>query len=298
MGLLAVASARSPGLTTAAVALSMSWPGKVILAELDPDGGTIAASRAANPDPGLKTLAAAGRHYLSPGLVTSNVQQLPGGLAVLMGPASPDRCVAALTALNPAGLGETLRAIPGVDVIADCGRIDSNSPALPVVRQANAVVFVVRPTLVDIVGLRGRLETLDLPPATPAGIAVVNFGPHDVDDVAAAFTVPVLGTLEWDPRAASALNEGRRVLGRSKLLQSAESLAAALSLQLGADRDQSSHLDVAEPVLAGTANGGSREDGRWHGPGDGPSQSIPSPAWAAPGGTPAGPMTAGSGAEL
>lgn len=290
MALLAMVSARSAGLTTSALALAASWPRKVLLAELDPDGGTIAAGRAANPDPGLKTLAAAGRHYLSAGLVTSNVQALPGGLEVLMSPASPDRCVAALSALNPVGLGETLRAIPGSDVIADCGRIDSSSPALPVIHQADAVIFLVRPTLVDIVGLRGRLETLELRPTTRAGIAVVKNGPNGIADVAAAFRLPVVGTLEWDPRAASALTEGRHLRGRCKLMQAAERIAADLAAQLQAVGSTDEEVadstvcaddrpEEAPPPLTVPARGG-----------------IPSPAWTAPGEPASDPTSAGWGA--
>lgn len=292
MALLAIASARSAGLTTSALALAASWPRKVLLAELDPDGGTIAAGRAANSDPGLKTLAAAGRHYLSPGLITSNTQEFPGGTAVLMSPASPDRCIAALTALNSVGLGETLKAISGLDVIADCGRIDSSSPALPVVHQADAVIFVVRPTLVDIVGLRGRLETMELRSTVRAGIAVVKNGPHGIDDVAAAFRLPVVGSLEWDPRAASALGEGRRVLGRSKLMQAAQRLASDLAAQLQAAgtanqdvEDSTAWVDVrqddASHPLQASAHGG-----------------IPSPAWTAPGEPASEPTSSGWGAAL
>jgi hypothetical protein len=255
----------------------MLWPRRALLAELDPDGGTIGSARAAAPDPGLKTLAASGRHYLSPGLVASNVQALPNGLLVLMSPASPDRCVAALAALNLVGLGETLRSIAGCDVIADCGRIDSSSPALHVVHEADAVIFVVRPTLVDIVGLRGRLETLDLQPTARAGIVVVKQGPHQVEDVSAAFTVPVVGTLEWDPRAAAALREGRRVLGRSKLMQSAERLAADLASQL-VPEGNSAHTESSTAPAAGSGTG---QDWR-EAPSSGrppPAASMPSPAW-------------------
>lgn len=232
MALVAFASARSPGLTTSTLALALSWPRPVLLAELDPAGGTIAGWRAANPDPGLKTLAASGRHYLSPSLVTEHTQSLPNGVMVMMSPPSPDRCAAAFAALNPVGLADTLRSIPDRDVLADCGRIHSNSPALPIVREADAVIFVIRAALVDIVGLRARLETLELQPGFRGGIVVVKGGPLTVEDVAAAFTLPVIGTLEWDPRAASALNEGRLLLGRSKLAPAAHKLADDLSAQL------------------------------------------------------------------
>jgi hypothetical protein len=291
MALVALASARSPGLTTSALALALSWPepGRVLLAELDPDGGTIAERHAANPDPGLNTLAASGRHYLSPGMVTSNLQRLPGGLPVLLSSASPDRCVAALAALNPVGLGETLRDVPGFDVLADCGRIDSNSPALPVLREADAVIFVVRATLEDIVGLRARLETLDLARGTRAGIVVVDSGPHKVEDVAAAFTLPVVGALAWDTRAATALSEGRHVLGSSKLMRSAERLAADLAAQIGSEMVTGPAADNSGPLpphnAQGMADQGVRVEmpssQRPPGPPAVPS-SVPSPAWTTP----------------
>jgi hypothetical protein len=254
----------------------MGWPGPVLLAEVDPDGGTIGAARAAATDPGLKTLAAAGRHYLSPGLITSNTQTLEGGLAVLMSPPSPDRCVAALAALNPVGLGQTLRDLDGVDVIADCGRIDSHSPALPVVLEADAVIFVVRPTLVDIVGLRGRLETLELPPTTRAGVAVVDSGPHGAEDVAAAVEVPVVGRLDWDPKAAAALKEGRLVVGRSPLLASAKRLAVSLAGQLD-------HADAGNPE-PGESPGlvDLRPSDGSPAPTSSVSSGVPSPAWSPP----------------
>jgi hypothetical protein len=237
MGLVALASARSPGVTTMAVALAATWPERrrAVLAELDPDGGTLAGSVAANPDPGLTSLAAAGRHYLSPELIVSNFQQLPNGQLVLLAPPSPDRTVAALRALSPVGLGETLAALPGFDVLADCGRIDSASPALAVLQRADAAIFVIRPTAADVVGLRDRLETLDLrAPQLRVGIVVVDHGPHSAEEVTRAFRMPVIGTVAWDPRGAEILAEGRRPSASSKLLRSAAVVASDVAGQVPA----------------------------------------------------------------
>jgi hypothetical protein len=266
MALIALASARSPGLTTAAVAIASGWPAprRAVLAELDPDGGTLAGRHAANPEPGLKTLAAAGRHYLSPAMVIESLQHLPAGLPVLLSPPSPDRTVAALAALSPVGLGETLRCLPGFDVLADCGRIDSNSPALPTLREADAVVFVVRSTTEDIVGLRDRLETLDLTSTQlRAGIVVVDSGPHRPGEVAGAFRLPVIGTLDWDPRTAEAICESRRLPHASKLMRSAARVAADLAAQLPA------------PAAAVDPRAGLRP----YPPPPPPSTGAPSPAW-------------------
>jgi hypothetical protein len=237
MGLIALASARSPGLTTLALALAATWPEprKTAVVELDPDGGTLAASVAANPDPGLTSLAAAGRHYLSPELIASNLQQLPNGQPVLLAPPSPDRTVAALKALSPVGLGETLQSLAGFDVLADCGRIDSASPALGILQHADAAIFVIRPTVADVVGLRDRLQTLDLSsPQLQAGIVIVMHGPHTAQESGRAFRLPVIGTIAWDPRGAEILAEGRHPPASSKLLRSAASVASDLAAQIPA----------------------------------------------------------------
>ena len=237
MGLVALASARSPGLTTLAVALAAIWPEprRAVVVELDPDGGTLASSVSANPDPGLTSLAASGRRYLSPELIVSNFQQLPNGQAVLLAPPSPDRTVADLRALSAVGLGETLASLPGFDVLADCGRIDSVSPALSVLQQANAAIFVIRPTVADVVGLRDRLETLDLrSPQLQAGIIVINHGPHASEEVARVFRLPVIGTIAWDPRSAEILAEGRRPPASSKLLRTAAAVASDVAGQIPA----------------------------------------------------------------
>ena len=237
MGLVALASARSPGLTTLAVALAATWPEprRAVVAELDPDGGTLAGSVAAHPDPGLTSLAASGRHYLSPELIVSNFQQLPNGLPVLLAPPSPDRTVADLRALSAVGLGETLASLPGFDVLADCGRIDSVSPALAVLQQADAAIFVIRPTVADVVGLRDRLETLDLrSPQLQAGIVVIDHGPHTSEEVARSFRLPVIGTIAWDPRSAEILAEGRRPPASSKVLRTAAVVASDVAGQIPA----------------------------------------------------------------
>lgn len=235
MALVAFGSVRSPGLTTSVLALAASWPEDrpAILAELDPDGGTIAARRAANPDPGLKTLAACGRHYLSPPMVLDNTQRLSNGTPVLLAPPSPDRTVAALAALTPVGLGEVLRSLPGFDVLADCGRIDSRSPALATMGDADVAIFVIRPTVGDIVGLRDRLETLEVSSARlRAGIVTVGDGPISASEIAETVRLPVISTLEWDSRSADSICEGRRLPPSSKLFRSAQRLAADLAGQL------------------------------------------------------------------
>jgi hypothetical protein len=143
------------------------------------------------------------------------------------------------------GLGETLAALPGFDVLADCGRIDSASPALGVLQQANAAIFVVRPTVADVVGLRDRLETLDLrsSPQLQAGLIVIDHGPHTSEEVATAFRLPVIGTIAWDPKCAEVLAAGRHPSATSKLLRSAAIVAADIAGQIPAAADRPAFVD-------------------------------------------------------
>jgi hypothetical protein len=236
MALIAFASARSPGLTTTVTALAATWPAprRALVVELDPDGGTLAARHATSPDPGLNSLAAAGRHYLWVNTVTAHLQQLPDGIPVLVAPPSPDRTVAAIETLNRVDLPGVLRSLPGFDVLVDCGRIDSRSVALPTLRAADAVIFVVRAALDDVIALQHRLQTLDLSRQAKAGIVAVGDHPYRREELAAAFTLPVVGVVDWDPRSAQTLGEGRRPGGASKLLKSAGRLAADVAAQVPA----------------------------------------------------------------
>lgn len=229
MALVALASNRSPGLTTTALALSSVWPvpRQVAVAELDPSGGTIAARQVVAHDPGLLALAAAGSHHLTEDLVLDHLQRLQAGTTVLLGPPCPDRAAAALRATVTTGLLPLLRSLPGLDVVADCGRVDAGSPARPVLDEADLCVFVARPTTQDIIGLDHRLQTLGPDPARSA-VAVIGDRPYPPEEVARVTGLRLLGTIAHDPRAADRLADGVGGVGRSSLLRSAATLADCL----------------------------------------------------------------------
>lgn len=225
MALVAFGSNRSPGMTTAILALAAAWPAprRAVVAELDPDGGTIAGRQVLPHDPGLISLAAAGSHGLHPDLIGAAVQQLANGTLALMAPPGPDRVTASLDALGAEALGRTLGALPGLDVLADCGRVDRRSPSLGCLQEADAAVFVVRSSIQDVVGLQHRLQTLDVGASTCA-IVVVGRHPYPPGEIAEAFAIPVIGVIDHDPRGAEALGTGGRP-DRSRLMRSAETLA-------------------------------------------------------------------------
>ena len=147
--MVALGSVRSCGVTTLALALAATWPKDrpVLLVEADPAGGTLAAASGWPPEPSLVSLAAAARHALDPDLVWEHCQELPGGAAVLTGPASADQARSALGML--AGLSNDLGMLD-TDVLVDCGRLDPGAPGAGAFEGADAVVLAARPRLADL----------------------------------------------------------------------------------------------------------------------------------------------------
>jgi hypothetical protein len=141
MAYIAFASAKgSPGVTTTVAALAATWPQgrRLLLAELDPAGGDLAVRFDLAPEPGLVTLAAAGRRALDERTLLAHTQVIPGhgrhdahAPRVLPAPVSADQATAALVALRGrlAPVLEALPTIDGTDVLVDCGRLDPGSPA-------------------------------------------------------------------------------------------------------------------------------------------------------------------------
>lgn len=225
-----IAAKGAHGASTSALAVASVWPAdrKVLFAELDPAGGDLVARFGLPPDPGVVQLGAAFRHALSAEEVWTHTQMLPGGVPVLVGPATASQG----HALGPLWehLAPVLAALPDADVIADCGRLDTGSPACEVARAADVVVVCARPSLEGVAHLRARLGV----PVGDAPVEIVLLGdePYSAADVEAALNVKVIGVLSRDERGARLLNgeAGKAaVLNRSPLLRSARSVAAGIS---------------------------------------------------------------------
>lgn len=230
-GLVAVAQARSSGVTTTALALGLCWPRPALLAELDPAGGVLAARFGLSPSPGLLSLAAGGHVTATP--VLSHTQPL-GGLPAVLGPVGPEAAAAALGQLLP-GLAGAFGAA-GVDVIADCGRLGSGpGPTASVLPTAALVVLVARPSADGVADLRHRLNALPSEVRSRVVVALIGAEPYPPAEVAAVLDVEVAGTLAWDPSAADLLASGVTGglrLSRSALWRSARGLADTLARRL------------------------------------------------------------------
>jgi hypothetical protein len=161
MALIVIAADKgAPGVTTTALALAAVWPRPVLLAECDPSGGDLVyrfpASHGSSLDPrrGLLTLAVAARRGLQPGQLWDHTQKLSGGLDVLTGVINAEQGAGLGTLWGP--LGELFAALPGGDVIADCGRLGPDGPQYDLLAQADVALLVTRPNAGDVIRLRDR----------------------------------------------------------------------------------------------------------------------------------------------
>lgn len=252
MSLVALAADKgSPGVTTTAVALGALWPRRAVVAELDPSGGDLAlrlrapGGAALQPSRGLVSYAAAVRRGSAP--LREHTQQVQGGLEVLLGLETAEQA-AGLTGLW-SGVAGGFRRVQGADVLADCGRLGPGSPALDVLRRADLVLLLTKPSLGAVVHLRDRLSVLAeelVRDGRPPDVGVLVLAPlrHDsaAGEVAAVLEqsgidVPVLGRVVDDPDGAAGLRgEPVKRLDRTWLVRSAREVALLLDARLAATR--------------------------------------------------------------
>ena len=244
MSLVALASAKgSPGVSTATLAMALTWPegrGAVIV-EADPAGSVLAPRFGLPYEPGVTTLAPVSRRSFHPPALAEHLQRLPTR--------SGDRAASALVGVRSAEQGRLLGRFwadfadamavePGPDLLVDCGRLDPDSPAMEIVRQAELTLLFTRPDVENVLQTRLRLGALADSGAAQGATTVVVVGrrPHSPAAVREALEADVLGVLAYDPRSAAALSgepgELRRRFRRQSLLPSAQALCTALERRL------------------------------------------------------------------
>jgi hypothetical protein len=235
----------SPGVTTTALALALTWPRPVVVAECDPAGGAILAGLFAGhltaPRGLLGVALDAGR---GAGPVASD---LTGHLAPLddsgnkmfLAGINDPRQAPGLTPSWP--VIATALASQRADVIADCGRLDAGhgQPA-SVLAQATAVVMVMRPSLRHIAAARPRIDLALSLIGVNGRLGVLLIGErgrgadrsHAASEIAKALGVPVIGTLPDDARTAAVLSDGvgrRSGLSGRPLMRAARTVGVTMS---------------------------------------------------------------------
>jgi hypothetical protein len=233
-----VSAGGSPGVTTAAVALAMTWPSPVILAECDPSGGDVLAGLLSGHVPARQGLM---EHAIEAGRNSAAAARRLGAQLVAL---DADRSRMLLPGLTDprqaAGLASAWPAVTStlvaqdLDVLADCGRLDAGpGQPLAILSAARLVAFVLRPTLRQVSAARPRMEILTELVGGTSGIALLLTGPgaHSRREVARALGVPVAAMLPDDARSAALLSDGvgsQRTLTSGSLLRSASVAGKAL----------------------------------------------------------------------
>jgi hypothetical protein len=219
----------SPGVTTAALALSLSWPAQVIIAECDPSGGDILAGLLSGHLPaaaGLLPLAleaGAGAEVPADTLWRQLVELDEEHSRLLLAGISDPRQSAALQSSLP-WIAEALQGLRA-DVLADCGRLDALSAVRPVLSAAALAVLVLQPTLRQVSRAIPRVEMLvNLMGPGRVVLLPVGAGAASSRELGQSLGVPVVGQLPHDPKTAAVLSDGlgrRRRLGERPLIRSA-----------------------------------------------------------------------------
>jgi hypothetical protein len=239
MALYALVSAGgSPGVTTSALALTLTWPGTVVVAECDPAGGDVLAGFYAGhltaPRGLLSVAVEAGR---GAAVMTAEVagHLVPlddsGSRTVLTGFDDP-RQAAGLSPAWPSIAG-LLTSYPA-DVIADCGRLDAcDMQPLSILAGAALVALVLRPSLRQVARARPRIEMLAALAGSldRVGLLLVGEKGHSPKEITRALGVPVLAALPLDERTAALLSDGagsRTGLAGRPLIRAAQHACRAL----------------------------------------------------------------------
>ena len=247
MAVVVLVSAKgSPGVTTSALALTLTWPQPVVLAEADPAGGDLAAGYLAGNQPaggGMLSLALALRRGALPKEAVRDfavVLDDPVTRLLLPSPLDPVACRPIREASEQL-LGFFAEVAREADVLVDAGRLDADGPS-PALRHADAVLLALRPTLRAVAAAQERVSRLreNIDPELLALLLVGDRGPYGAADVETALSLRCAAVLADDAGSAAMLHGERpvgRALARGALLRSARVAAEQVSVDVGPPRE-------------------------------------------------------------
>lgn len=230
MSLVLLSSASgAPGVSTAALGMSLMWPRPVLLLEADLSTTSRllpGALRAQVPhDTGLTELLVANSHQSLDEAalwdqaieVADNVSVVPGFKSIATGVTAGERFWRSLI--------DTLRVVEarGIDVLIDAGRLQVDDPRMVFVREAESVAMFSVNTLPAIASVHATLQLSDLVEGREAGwlrseleqighldrlglVVTETDAPGNTypsRSVARSLGVELLGSLPWNPRGAA-----------------------------------------------------------------------------------------------
>lgn len=263
--IVAVVSGKgSPGASTTALGMTISWPRPVLLLEADPAGASATLGYAAAADTAGRSLTGvrvAARRTRMQDALWANVVSLGETCWLLPGAATTRQA----EAVDYAAIGKALPDL-GVDVIVDAGRIPGPVAHYPLWASATAVLVAMRSTLPAVhaaqAAAAAALEATHVAGAVWSGelmlrSVVIGAGrPYSERDIRAAMSdiAAVAGQVTWDPAFAGALVDAMPAphsWARSPLLRSTGRLATSLVAQ--AESAAPAAAQIAAPAVVLTA---------------------------------------------
>ncbi|MGH9153139.1 MAG: hypothetical protein ACRD03_12235 [Acidimicrobiales bacterium] len=178
------------------MALALAAGDGALVVEADPYGGDIAARARVPLEPGLLTMAAAGRHPTSP--LPIHAQPLPSGAQAIVAPTDPHQASTALAAIAS-------RLVPALrsngTAFVDCGRWSPVTAVTELLASCDMVVMVAEPTVAGIEHVLARRDALRSV-ARRLAVLLVGDRPYGPGETEAALDLPLVGPFPVDPRGA------------------------------------------------------------------------------------------------
>ncbi|MBO4210772.1 ParA family protein [Micromonospora echinofusca] len=239
MAIIALVAAKgSPGVTTTALACTLSWHHRMILAECDPAGGSVLAGYLGGALDGPRGIGELAVGELRDGNLESafwsqlvDLDAPKRERLLLPGVVDPVQAgsVVPLWQRFADFFTDLERGQPAYDVLVDCGRLQVVGPPWPILRAAALVLVVTAAHLPDLSSAQATVRAIERDFAehrVPGGtlrLLLVGDG-HSRTEVSRALRLPVIAQLPHDPRTAEVLSHGGTIRAGRPLMRAAGAL--------------------------------------------------------------------------
>jgi hypothetical protein len=224
----------APGVTTLSRLVGATWPEgrKVMLLECDASGGDLAARFQLSARDGWVSFNAAVRRGGATAAIEPHLQELPGGLPVLVGAkgnevAEQTESIVALLSAIAGSPGEPW------DVLVDLGRLVPREPgSVAWIERSEHVVICTRGDAASALHVREKAPAIRDRCPGRVGLELMWKGPYSRSDLEGFTGIPVFGVCPFDEMSASMATGERRTgrrLARSPLVAGARRLASLLA---------------------------------------------------------------------